>query len=144
MTVKQCRVCDKTKSLEDFCKDKSMKDGRRNICKRCHTDYMINYYKNNPDKTAAKNKMNTRFVPAWKRHHLDESVYLDMFNKYNGLCHSCKNNKAEVIDHDHSCCKKNRSCGKCVRGILCRQCNLVLGILEEDKGKIKNLLNYID
>lgn len=28
-----------------------------------------------------------------------------------------------AIDHDHRCCPGERSCGQCVRGIVCRACN---------------------
>jgi hypothetical protein len=35
------------------------------------------------------------------------------------------------VDHDHRCCKtKNRSCGRCIRGLLCHACNVALGHVE--------------
>lgn len=45
------------------------------------------------------------------------------------------------IDHDHSCCKGGYSCGKCIRGIVCQRCNVVIhhfevnGFLFEDIDK---------
>lgn len=34
------------------------------------------------------------------------------------------------IDHDHDCCPGEKSCGQCVRGVLCSRCNSHLGHLE--------------
>jgi hypothetical protein len=38
---------------------------------------------------------------------------------------------AICIDHDHACCPdEKRSCGKCIRGLLCLDCNTTLGKIE--------------
>ena len=145
MTVKVCVKCKIEKPSEDFCKGKNYKNGRRGTCKKCHTNYQIRYYEQNKDKREEKNKMNTRYVYPWKRHHLEEKQYIDLMNKFDGKCHICKKNEATSIDHDHSCCQKGkRSCGKCVRGILCRGCNTALGSLREDPDTIQSLLKYIN
>lgn len=34
------------------------------------------------------------------------------------------------VDHDHSCCPGDRSCGRCVRALLCSRHNMNVGIVE--------------
>ena len=55
-------------------------------------------------------------------------------------CESCGdyiNGRNKHIDHDHSIGVKN------FRGILCAACNVALGYLKEDEGRINKLLNYV-
>jgi hypothetical protein len=49
-----------------------------------------------------------------------------------GMCHGpFVDGQPIFIDHDHSCCPdEKRSCGKCVRGLLCLSCNTTLGHIE--------------
>ena len=46
----------------------------------------------------------------------------------------CQETADLQIDHDHSCCPRQGSCGKCVRGALCKRHNLYLGHIEKDYG----------
>lgn len=48
----------------------------------------------------------------------------------NSQCEVCGMEENLCIDHDHSCCAGVRSCGKCVRGVLCFACNHAEGKLK--------------
>jgi|11_taG_2_1085331.scaffolds.fasta_scaffold00036_19 hypothetical protein len=45
--------------------------------------------------------------------------------------HSRGNRKGACLDHDHTCCPTGgKSCGKCVRGVICQQCNTAEGYIK--------------
>jgi hypothetical protein len=47
------------------------------------------------------------------------------------------------VDHDHSCCPGAKSCGLCVRGLICSQCNSGLGHFRDDLETILAAAAYI-
>lgn len=47
------------------------------------------------------------------------------------------------VDHDHKHCPGRKSCGKCIRGLTCRRCNLVLGEVKDDIKLLKAMINYL-
>lgn len=59
----------------------------------------------------------------------------------------CKSMDRLRIDHDHACCPnirdRNRGCGKCVRGLLCHQCNVALGMVNDDVNRLRGLVEYL-
>lgn len=48
------------------------------------------------------------------------------------------------IDHDHGCCPGKKSCGKCIRGLLCNQCNPMLGYAQDDPKILRAAAAYLD
>lgn len=48
-----------------------------------------------------------------------------------------------AIDHDHSCCPGEITCGECIRGILCRRCNSGLGLFRDDWRIAQNAMKYL-
>jgi len=47
------------------------------------------------------------------------------------------------IDHDHSCCPGQRSCGGCVRGLLCPACNHMLGKAQDEPEVLEAAARYL-
>jgi hypothetical protein len=98
--------------------------------------------KDNPEKMNAfskkwydKNKVNNPYWARNKKYNID---FEDMFAKQGGKCLICKTTSPEGngdgwhVDHNHDCCKGSRSCGECVRGILCNNCNSGLGQFKDN------------
>jgi hypothetical protein len=55
------------------------------------------------------------------------------------------------IDHDTRCCSYDqltrkegiRTCGKCIRGLLCHPCNRAIGLMERYSGRVHAWMAYI-
>lgn len=47
------------------------------------------------------------------------------------------------IDHNHACCNANYGCPTCLRGILCGNCNRMLGLARENIDILRNSINYL-
>ena len=47
------------------------------------------------------------------------------------------------VDHDHACCPGDKSCGKCLRGLLCAKCNLGLGAFDDDPDRLMSAVAYL-
>ncbi|GAA4462571.1 endonuclease VII domain-containing protein [Phytohabitans houttuyneae] len=73
----------------------------------------------------------------WRLYRLTLSRYDEILAEQGGGCGICGtltascDGKAFAVDHDHRCCpERQRSCGECVRGLLCGGCNGLLGFYE--------------
>lgn len=87
-----------------------------------------------------------------KKHGVNYQFYLDLFAKQDGKCAICGQPEkykrygkvqALAVDHDHDCCSGPRACGKCIRGLLCRDCNVAIGLLKHDPQLFADSVAYI-
>lgn len=70
--------------------------------------------------------------------------YQALIKKQGGGCAICRRKfKKLYVDHDHSCCSGRKTCGKCVRGLLCCRCNLQLGVAETSS-TLENMRRYLN
>lgn len=69
----------------------------------------------------------------------------DLMRLQDGRCAVCRRlfEATPHIDHDHSCCSGQSSCGKCVRGLLCETCNRGLGFFGDDVTVLASAIEYL-
>lgn len=85
------------------------------------------------------------------RYGLTQDGYDALLADQGGGCAICGSTEPKThhgkwhIDHDHGCCpaRDQRTCGKCVRGLLCQQCNLGLGHFEDDPAHLEAAIRYL-
>lgn len=58
-------------------------------------------------------------------------------------CQVCGSQDQLCVDHDHSCCDTAITCGNCVRGVLCKRCNIAEGLFKNDPKNLKKLIKYM-
>jgi len=83
-----------------------------------------------------------------RRYNLTAEQYDAMFAAQGYRCAICKRDtfargRGWAVDHDHSCCPGLTSCGKCVRGILCGNCNTGIGAMEDNPAYLAAAIEYL-
>lgn len=78
---------------------------------------------------------------------LSVEEYNKLLNKQNGVCAICskppESNRRFSVDHNHKCCPGKKSCGKCIRGLLCDNCNHMLGLGKDSPEIFTKAIEYI-
>lgn len=152
------------KDPEVICKHDDRPKNRMGRCSSCWSRYYAIRRKNNKGDAfgsirqtigrvgvSAETREEMRNIMKTKHrlshYSLSLSDYDALFNKQNGLCAICRlpSSKKLCVDHDHGCCSgRKKSCGKCIRGLVCHGCNSRLGQIESPllARSIEYLLRY--
>jgi hypothetical protein len=76
---------------------------------------------------------------------MSQADYDALLAKQGGTCAICgKQARRLVVDHDHGCCRGSKTCGSCVRGLLCFSCNILVSTLERDPNWLTAAAQYLE
>jgi hypothetical protein len=144
---KTCTKCMVKKDLSDFSRDNRSKCGLQARCKACYRLYdsaRADYRRNKP---GAHDKAHGRYLN--RTYGLSRDEYANILLTQDGRCAICRTDtpgeiiKEWAVDHDHACCPGKKSCGKCVRGLLCRACNSGIGALKDNVDVLYKAIEYL-
>ena len=140
-TMKMCTVCKVAKPFEDFYDGYKAKKQRDVVnkkyphsrCKDCDHARVKVYHKNNRAKVTKQQLISHRR----REYGLTEEEYNNMVLSQNNMCAICNkpSDRTLHIDHDHVTGK--------VRGLLCFNCNLGIGLLQEDLVVLNRAIEYL-
>lgn len=161
-TMKRCSLCKESKPIGQFGRLKRNKDGLHEHCKECHNKRSRRIYSRDRVKILSRqrayqleNQDRIRLRQAtYKQNHKEELRLNDLLyrhgltpDKYEKLtvngCGICGTHANLCIDHDHACCPGKRSCGKCVRGVLCSSHNIALGLFNDNIDELRKAILYL-
>ena len=134
--MRTCNTCHIPKPLEDFYKARRKgrpKDERAHQCKECA--------KARVNESKARNPDRERNNHLRRNYGISLADFKLMLDKQDGKCACCGTEKAGGrhntwnVDHDHTTGD--------VRQLLCKDCNIVLGIVQDSREHLERLIEYI-
>jgi len=101
---------------------------------------------------------NSHWYNLQRAFNLTKEQFEEKLEQQGGVCAICGNVASPSksvserpnwhVDHDHLCCpdlkgRSNSTCGECVRGILCDNCNRGLGAFKDSSIVLESAINYL-
>lgn len=131
------------------CRLRDRRDRSGGYCRECHAEMMRESARRRAPEINARNR--ERYNPGKRREEslrkygLTMEKYESLLADQGGKCAICRQPSPKYhVDHDHSCCpRKLRSCGKCVRGLLCSPCNTGLGHFKDNPIVVSVAAGYL-
>jgi len=140
---KICTKCKESKPVEMFSKGEGPY-GKRSSCKACQLKKNNAWRKKNPEKwrklTVKHSKSDkTRDSYLKRKYGITLANYNKMLIEQNYVCKVCHNknniNHRLYVDHHHE--------SGVVRGLLCHKCNLIIGMCNEEPGRLLKIVEFI-
>lgn len=132
--MKTCSKCKVSKTIDLFHIDK--RTGKsRSYCKQCQSNLNKNWRKNNQEKVKIQNRKDQLKYKLKNIYNLKEKDLQKMINIADGKCMICNRKTFLHIDHCHSTGK--------VRGLLCKNCNLGIGLFKDNPEILKSCIEYL-
>lgn len=152
------RVCKRghPQTEENVSRDKF---GRNKGCKLCSRETAAKWYQDHKEEADKRSNEQYHNSPrkselirhsVLRKHGLTQDDYDSILESQNYGCGVCGSKEAFTkygrfhIDHDHACCPGIRSCGECVRGLLCSKCNQGLGNFGDNIETMKKAIQYLE
>jgi hypothetical protein len=148
VTEQRCPRCGMTKPIAEF---SSMTQA---YCRPCHASYARELRKaRTPEQRAS-----TRITENAYRHGISAQELLALVDQQGSRCAICTADLVDDarswhVDHDHSCCpntsgdrgrNRKRGCGLCIRGILCANCNVGIGMFNDSPVALRAAAAYLE
>jgi hypothetical protein len=99
----------------------------------------------------AANRTSMLHKVAVERHGPDvASVTAALWEQQGGKCYLCgiylvpDAGSSVVLDHDHRCCPKQKSCQYCRRGLACDYCNTLVGLADDDAALLRQIADNLE
>jgi hypothetical protein len=132
----KCKKCGENKPLTDYYKTKDRKSGHKTICKEC--------IKADPLSETRKAYMREygKEYHLKKTYDLTQEEYNNKLKEQNHKCDICGIDAVEApkqklfVDHCHDTNK--------IRGLLCHNCNVSIGLLKESINTLTKAIAYLD
>ena len=153
--TKVCPWCGDRKPISEFHRNRAQRDGLNGYCKPCWNVYCKQRWAAEMDKPA---RLRTRRLGHLRtKYSISLVEYEERLAAQGGRCPTCLRTVDEapqpartsglglvfVVDHDHRCCPTERTCGKCIRGLLCSPCNMTLGFMQDDTARLERAIEYL-
>lgn len=140
--------CTKCKEKKELCEFRKRGDGLFSWCKKCESNankkrYIpkISTLKLKVNKTKEEIRVAAKIRMLKHRYNITIEEYEEMYTNQNKKCAICKGDfvlggtKGLFVDHNHDNME--------VRGLLCRNCNSAIGLLNECKDILLEAIKYL-